>query len=264
MWPVIGVWQDALRPMRRIGHTIEAHETIGSTSDRARTLLEEGDADGVAVVADEQTAGRGRRGRTWLSPPGLNLMVSVALRPKLAAPDAWQLGLAAALAALEACRTIAVVGLKWPNDIVTDEGRKVGGLLIETLASEGRLTGAVVGVGINANWSSASMPPEIAPHATSLADLAGAPLDRVALLRSLLEALETEVAGIEEGRSPLDRYRAACTTLGAMVTVATADGSIRGRAVDLDATGSLIVEAEDGRHTLTSGEVIRVQREVPV
>lgn len=254
--------QEAIRPMRRIGHAVEVHASIGSTNDRARAMLGEFDADGRVVVADEQTAGRGRRGRTWLSPPGLNLMVSVALRPRLDSREAWQLGLAAALAAANACGTVAPVSLKWPNDLLSADGRKVGGLLIETIFAGERMTGAVVGVGINVNWARASMPAEIAAEATSLADMAGAPVDRDALLRSLLEALEVEISAIETGESPLARYRAACTTLGELVTVATPDGSVRGRAIDLDATGALIVESDDGRHVVTSGEVERVRREV--
>lgn len=254
--------QEAIRPMRRIGHAIEAHATIGSTNDRARALLDEADADGRVVVADEQTAGRGRRGRTWLSPPGLNLMASIALRPRLDAREAWQLGLAAALAAAEACGTVAPVSLKWPNDLVSVDGKKVGGLLIETIFSGERMTGAVVGVGVNVNWARAEMPAEIAADAISLADLAGAPVDRVALLRSLLEALEAEVSALENGQSPLARYRAACTTLGELIAVATPDGSVSGRAVDLDATGALVIEADDGRHVVASGDVVQVRREV--
>ena len=254
--------QDSVRPMRRIGHAIEAHATIGSTNDRARALLSEPDADGRVVVADEQTAGRGRRGRSWLSPPGLNLMVSVALRPKLPARQAWQLGLASALAAANACSSVAPVSLKWPNDLVSADGAKVGGLLIETLFSDERLTGAVVGVGLNVNWTRAEMPPEIAADATSLSDLAGAPVDRMALLHGLLESLEVEVSALEAGESPLGRYRAACTTLGEVVTVATPAGSLVGRAVDLDATGALVIEADDGRHVVASGEVVRLRRQV--
>ena len=259
---MIEPWHEAIRPMRRIGHSIEAHATIGSTNDRARTLLDEAGLDGGVVVAEEQTDGRGRRGRTWLSPPGLNLMVSVALRPMLPARDAWQLGLATALATASACRSIAPVDLKWPNDVVAADGAKLAGLLIETMADGERLTGAVLGIGINVNWRRDQMPAEIA-HATSLADLGGVPVDRVVLLRTLLEQLDLEIAFLEAGESPLERYRAACTTLGAMVTVATPAGSVRGRAVDLDATGALVVDADDGRHVVASGEVVRVQREVP-
>ena len=248
--------------MGRIGHAIEAHVSIGSTNERARELLDASEADGLVIVADEQTAGRGRRGRTWLSPPGLNLMVSVALRPRLRAADAWQLGMAASLATLRACREVAPVGLKWPNDLVADDGRKVGGLLVETMASAERLTAAIVGIGVNVNWANAEMPPEIAPDATSLADLSGVEVDRVALLARLLEALDEELAAVESGASPLDRYRAACTTLGAIVTVATPEGSLHGRAVELDGSGALVVETAEGRQVVASGEVLRVRREV--
>ena len=245
--------------MRRIGHTVEAHGSIGSTNDRARALLDAPDGDGRVVVAEEQTAGRGRRGRQWVSPPGLNLLASVAVRPRLAAADAWQLGLAVALAAADACAAAAPVTLKWPNDLVAaSDGRKVGGLLIETVAEGDRLSGAVVGIGINANWLQASMPAELRGTATSLADLGGAPVDRVALLRRLLDALEAEIGAIEAGHSPLERYRARCSTLGRDVSVATADRTITGRAVDLDRAGALVVEADDGRHVIASGDVVRV------
>jgi BirA family biotin operon repressor/biotin-[acetyl-CoA-carboxylase] ligase len=245
--------------MGRIGHAIEAHRSIGSTNDRARDLLTQADGDGRIVVAEEQTAGRGRRGREWLSPPGLNLLVSVALRPRIAAADAWQLGLAAALAAAEACAATAPVTLKWPNDLVGgSSARKVGGLLIETMADGDRLSGAVVGIGINANWRRDDMPVDLRETATSLEDLGPGPVDRIALLGRLLEALETELDAIEAGRSPLDRYRARCSTLGQLVSVATADGTVTGRAVDLDRSGALVVEADDGRHVISSGEVLRV------
>ncbi|MCA1672491.1 MAG: hypothetical protein LC799_09890, partial [Actinobacteria bacterium] len=102
-------WSAAVRARSRIGHTLEVHDSIGSTNDRARELLLEPGGDGSVVLAEVQTAGRGRRGRTWVSPSGLNLTLTVALRPALSAPDAWQLGLAAALATLEACRN-AVAG----------------------------------------------------------------------------------------------------------------------------------------------------------
>jgi BirA family transcriptional regulator, biotin operon repressor / biotin---[acetyl-CoA-carboxylase] ligase len=249
--------------MGRIGRAIEAHASIGSTNDRARALLEAADADGLVVISEEQTAGRGRRGRTWLSPPGVNLMLSIALQPRLAAADAWQLGLAAALAGLAACRAYAAVGLKWPNDLVADDGRKLGGLLVETMADGDRLSGAIVGVGINVNWPRHAMPDEIAAGATSLLDRSTTPIDRIRLLRHLLEAFEEELTRIEAGESPLERYRVACTTLGTLVDVATPDGIVRGRAVDLDATGCLVVDADDGRHVLSTGEVVRVERAVP-
>src|SRR2546429_7510174 len=96
-------WSGAGNRDRRLGRTVEFHASIGSTNDRAWELLRHGD-ESAAVVADLQTAGRGRRGRNWTSPPGVNLMVSVGIRPRIAAADAWQLGAATALAGVGACR----------------------------------------------------------------------------------------------------------------------------------------------------------------
>ncbi len=257
--PPRAAWDGALRPTGRVGHAIEVHELIGSTNDRARELLDEPAADGAVVLAEEQSEGRGRRGRSWLSPAGLNLTLSVALRPRIAPEEAWQLGFAAALAVARACATVAPMRLKWPNDVESVDGRKVGGLLIETMTEGDRLRGAVVGIGLNVNWRHAEMPAEIEARATSLADLSGSTVDRVALLGALLDALSEELDAVEAGRSPIDRYRDACSTLGAFVTVATGDGALHGRATGLDASGALVVEAEDGRHVLAGGEVVRVQ-----
>ena len=253
----------AARPGRRIGHRIEVHAAIGSTNDRARELLAERDGEGVAVVAEQQLAGRGRRGRTWASPPGLNLLVSVGLRPHLAAADAWQLGEAVALAACSACQPLAPVAVKWPNDVVDPDGRKLGGVLVETAVDGERLAEAVIGIGLNVNWRVADMPPEIAASATSIADLAGTSVDRAPLLARLLEALDEEVEALEAGRSPVERYRAACRTLGAAVELDLGDSTLRGTAVDLDATGALVVASGDRLVTVATGEVVRTRPAVP-
>lgn len=260
--PVVAAsnWLSALRPSARIGRTIEHHASIGSTNDRARELLADADADGTVVVADEQVAGRGRRGRSWLSPPGTNLLTSVVLHPALDARDAWQLGLAAGLAAADACAPVAPVRLKWPNDVVDARGRKLGGLLVETVIEGDRLGGAVLGIGINVNWRRDEMPPEIAAAATSLANLHGDRVERPWLLGQLLERLEDEIDALERGRSPLERYRAACATIGSVVVVATPERAIQGRAIDLDETGGLVIEEADGARTaVAAGEVVRVQ-----
>lgn len=252
-------WHRAARPRRRIGRGIEGHTTLGSTNDRARVLLDEPGGEGRAVVTDEQTAGRGRRGRSWVSPPGRNLTMSVAMRPHLAAADGWQLGMAAALAARAACAARATLGLKWPNDLVAQDGAKVGGLLLETTVDGERLTSAVIGIGINVNWPRAEMPPEIAGNATSLAELAGAPIDRVELLAALLDALDDEVVALEAGARPLDRYREACVTIGARVGVETGDELVEGFAAGIDAHGALIVKTVAGSRALTSGEITRLR-----
>lgn len=258
-------WAPAVRARRRLGHSIEVHESIGSTNDRARELLEAGDGDGTVVLAEEQTAGRGRHGRSWVSPSGHNLTLSVGIRPRLAAGDAWQLALATALAALDSCRTAAPdarMMLKWPNDVVSGDGLKVGGLLVETSIAGDRVLDAVLGIGLNVNWRRSAMPSDIVDRTTSLAELVGSELDRVDLLGRLLDALDDEISLIERRRSPLERYRAACATIGQSVSVATADGPIVGHAVDLDAMGSLVLDVEGAAVVLPTGEVSLVREAV--
>lgn len=263
MLPTETDWMLADRPRRRVGRGVESHRSIGSTNDRARELLERPGGEGVAVVAEEQTAGRGRRGRSWQSPPGVNLTLSVAVRPAVAAGAAWTLAAAAGLASRAACGAYAPVALKWPNDVVAADGAKLGGLLLETTVEGDRVSSAVLGIGLNVNWRRAEMPAEIAAGATSLAELAGHPIDRVELLGTLLDELDRELLALEAGASPIDRYRAACATLGTDVTVETATGRVSGHAVDLDDHGALVVDGVAGRIVLASGEIVRLRPQVP-
>jgi len=259
-------WSLAADPARRIGHAIEHHATIGSTNDRARAALLESGTDGLAVVAEHQSAGRGRRGRTWVSPPGANLMISVAFRPRLDPARAGLLGLAAALAVRDACVAAvpgAALGVRWPNDVVTADGLKVAGLLLETTLAEDRLADAVIGAGINVNWPRAEMPDEIAGRATSLADIAGRPVDRVALLRALLGRLDAEVAALESGGSPVERLRLAWVLDGRGVVVEVGEESVEGTAAGIADDGELLLDTPAGRLALSVGEVVAV-RDVPV
>lgn len=261
-------WSVAADPQRRVGHAVEAHAEIGSTNDRARELLREPDGDGVAVVAELQTTGRGRRGRPWESPRGVNLMASVGLRPALDSRAASWLGMAAALAVRDACATFAPgsrVAIRWPNDIVTDDGLKVAGVLVETAIEDGRTTDVVIGMGINVNWRRAVMPPDIGARATSLADLNGVGVNRVALLSTLLDRLEGEIGALKAGVSPVDRFRQVSALDGRAVEVAVGDERIAGTAAGIADDGSLLLDAPAGRVALTAGEVVSVRdvAEVP-
>lgn len=259
-------WARAADPARRIGHAVEFHPEIGSTNDRARAALAEPGGEGLAVVADLQTAGRGRRGRTWLSPAGVNLMVSLAVRPHMRSELSSLLGLSVALALREACSSVAPsVGLaiRWPNDLVDRGGRKVAGILIETVLAEGRLVEAVIGMGINANWSRDDMPPEIAAQATSLRELTGGPIERQTLLSQLLEALDLEIRALERGESPIARARAASWLDGREVEVDIGEQSVSGRVAGLGDDGSLLIDARAGRVALAMGEVVRVNDRSP-
>lgn len=253
-------WTDLARPDGRIGRRIEAHLRLGSTNDRARELLAGGEA-GVVVLAEEQTAGRGRHGRSWVSPPGRNLTLSVGLRPRLAPERAGLLALAMALAARDACATAVPCLLKWPNDVESPSGGKLGGLLIETVIAGERLDAAIVGIGLNVNWRRAEMPPGIRDRATSLADEAGHDIDRAGVLRALVTAMDVRLEALEAGASPVDEYRAACATLGAEVVVETGPGRrVAGRATDVDEHGGLLIDTGSGTTSVTSGEVVRVGR----
>jgi BirA family biotin operon repressor/biotin-[acetyl-CoA-carboxylase] ligase len=256
-------WSRASDPERRIGHAVEFHAEIPSTNDRARAALHEPGGEGLAVVADLQSAGRGRRGRSWISPAGANLLVSVALRPAIAPRLAGLLGVAAALAVRDACASFAPdagLAIRWPNDVVDRNGRKVAGLLVETALESGELAEAVLGIGINVNWQSADMPSEIGEGATSLLALVGAPVDRVDLLRRLLGALDHEVRALERGDTPLERLRAISWLDGRTVEVDTGAETIMGRVAGIADDGSLLLDAEVGRLALSVGEVARVLR----
>lgn len=255
-------WMRAADVTRRVGRDVEYHAEIGSTNDRARELLAGGAADGIAVVADLQTAGRGRRGRSWVSPPGRNVMVSVGLRPRLEAGQAGLLGIAAALAVRDAAAAVVrwtELLVRWPNDVVTADGAKLAGLLVETAIEDGRLTEAVIGMGVNVNWRRAEMPAEIAERATSLADLAGGDLDRVSFCYRLLDDLDAQVAALERGESPVERLRAVSALDGRPVTIDLGEERLEGVAAGVAADGSLLLDAPDGRVALASGEVVAVR-----
>jgi BirA family transcriptional regulator, biotin operon repressor / biotin---[acetyl-CoA-carboxylase] ligase len=259
-------WSGAADPARRVGHVVEFHAEIGSTNDRARAALREPGGEGLAVVADLQTAGRGRRGRSWESPAGVNLTVSVGVRPILDPSQAGLLGIAAALATRDACAAMAgdpTLAIRWPNDVVTGRGDKVAGLLVETAVEAGRLVEAVIGIGINVNWRRSAMPPEIAARATSLAELAGRELDRTALLALLLDALDAELAALERGASPIDRFRSVSALDGRRVVVELGDEQLKGLAAAVGDDGALLLDTDEGRVALTIGEVISVRDATP-
>lgn len=243
---------------------VEHHERIGSTNDRARALLREPDGAGTLVVADEQLAGRGRRGRSWASPPGRNLYLSLGIRPRLAAADAWQLAFGAALAVRDACAPITELGVKWPNDLVAADGAKVAGLLIETSVDGERLVDAIIGIGINVNWLRSEMPAELRSRATSLAELAGGPVDRTALQERLAAALAVEIARLEAGERPVEPYRAASWLTGRDVVVETGDETVDGVVRGIGEEGALLLEAAAGLREIGHGEVVRVRSQAPV
>ncbi len=240
---------------RIIGRYIRWHEVLPSTSDLAMSLAEIQVPEGTIVVAEEQTAGRGRLGRPWASPRG-GVWLSVILRPGLPPPRAPLVGLAAAVAAARAIRTTTglLARVKWPNDVLVD-GRKVVGILLD--AGPGA-EWVVVGVGINANVPRSALPADAQSPAASLQDLLGGPVDRGVLVRALLRELERGYEELRAGgaASALRRWREMADTLGRIVRVETPAGAIEGMALDVDDAGALLVRRRDGEvHRVIAGDV---------
>lgn len=241
---------------RELGASLHAFDSVGSTNEVARELAEDGAEHGTLVVAEEQSQGRGRRGRTWVSPPGSNLYFSLVLRPPLPCERVHELTLLAAVALAEVLREAAfAVTIKWPNDLEIG-GRKVGGILAE-LASQGdRVRFVILGVGLNVNLF--PLPPELSAFATSLRAERGEPLPRAFLLAALLASLEAWIDrhlafGFEPVRA---RWRELSSTLGRAVRIEDGPNSQSGLAIDLEVDGALIVEDAAGvRHRVVSGDV---------
>jgi BirA family biotin operon repressor/biotin-[acetyl-CoA-carboxylase] ligase len=236
---------------RSVGRVLEALPRVDSTNVRARQLGLAGAPDGTVVVAEEQTAGRGRNGRTFLSPLG-GVYLSVLLRPRVAPGHALRLTLVAAVAVCEALEAVAGVRprIKWPNDILLPEG-KVCGILLEMVAREDCVDFVVLGCGLNVARAPAL------PGAASLWSV-GATVGRGAVARAVLDALDAAYAAFLAGEWPalLGRWRSRCATLGAEVAVSGMDTRVlRGRAVDVTEDGALVVVAADGRHTILAGDV---------
>jgi len=254
--------------------------------------------DGYAVVADYQTDGRGRLGRSWVAPPGTSVLCSILLRADLGPEQLHLAAWAVALAAVRACRaaTGAELALKWPNDLIAGTagrsgapeplggrpgaGRKVAGILSEVLAP--RPTddagnpagpgpwGIVVGIGINVNWPAGWPPVEatdpelasIAAAATSLNRLAGREIDRDELVAGLLQAtgsLSAMLSGPEGRRTIASRYRRCCATIGREVRVQLGDEIVTGRALDVDDAGCLLVSGAACIRAVSAGDVVHLR-----
>jgi len=228
---------------------------VDSTQAVAFALAADGAADGTVVVAESQAAGRGRRGRAWVDEPGASLLASIVLRPRLEPARLPGLSLAAGVAVAEALTRTAGLAprLKWPNDVLVD-GRKIGGILLESRlggATAGQVT-AVLGIGLNLGQR--LFPADLAPRATSVWLATGRLVDREVLLTALLDALADWRRRLESrGFAPVRaRWRELADTLGRTVTV---DG-VTGVAVDIDVDGALLVhDAEGRRHRLVVGDV---------
>ena len=242
------------------GETVVCLDTVDSTNKYLRELAFSGAPDGQVVIADQQTAGRGRLGRTFVSPEGRGIYLSMLLRPQGGPADTASITAWTAVAVREAIAAACGItpGIKWVNDLVLGN-RKVCGILTElSLESEtGRIQHIITGIGVNVNHTEADFPPELHPVATSLFMESGVRQNRAALAAQMILALDRMRAAWPQGRQAyLSAYRQANVTVGRQVQVITADGAREAFAQGINADFSLSVRYPDGKcASLTSGEV---------
>jgi BirA family biotin operon repressor/biotin-[acetyl-CoA-carboxylase] ligase len=232
-----------------LGQHLHIHRELPSTNTEAIALAQSGAPHGTVVVADRQTAGRGRQGRAWFSPPEVNLYCSVIIRPTVLRIShaewlSW-IPLVSALAAAEAVRTTAGIRLtlKWPNDLLCRE-RKVGGLLCENGTDHGKRDFVIVGIGLNVNLPPEALPEELTGLAGSLIEETHQPLDRNGLLSQFLTDLEPvlDELATRGARRLAHGYARACSTIGTRVRIKWSDSSeLVGSAEGLGSDGALLV-----------------------
>jgi BirA family biotin operon repressor/biotin-[acetyl-CoA-carboxylase] ligase len=239
---------------RFTGQRVLYYPRLTSTMEAARREAKRSTPEGTAVIADEQTAGRGRLGRAWLTPRG-SIALSLVLYPRLV--ELPSLIMLASLAVVHSLR--AVTGLKsqvkWPNDVQIN-GRKVCGILIEADVRQDKVNYAVIGIGMNVNLRLGDFPPEIQSLATSLSQELGREIPRLSVIRSLLVEIEKLYLTLRAGGSLYEEWRDNLVTLGQRVRVKSAEDIYEGVAESVDRDGSLLLRGAHGQLTrIIAGDV---------
>ncbi len=247
----------------RLGKRIHYFSEIDSTNLFAFRRAQQGGEEGETVIAESQTQGKGRMGRSWFSPPCLNLYLSVILRPKLAPVHAPQITLMSAVALAETIQSFLASppSIKWPNDIMV-HGKKLAGILTESSCEPGRLHFVVVGIGVNLNLPSELLPESIRDRATSLLILTERPVDRTAFAWQLIQDLDRCYGELEGRGFPwiARRWESFFELRGKRVKVEMADQSLSGTARGIDGDGALILERDGGAlQRIVAGDVIPLE-----
>ena len=231
---------------RFVGKPLHFFDSIDSTNTYALQLAGEGAPEGTVVIADAQSGGKGRLGRTWVSPAGVNLYCSTILRPAISAGKAPQVNLVAGVAVADTITEVCRIAprIKWPNDVLV-QGKKVCGILAEMQTRGEALQAIVVGIGVNINAQLEAFPEDLREKASSLGLVTGQLVDRAVFTASLLTHLEQlYVLWLQEGfatlRTVWERY--AADLIGRQITVAAPEGTIRGEVLGLDDDGALLVQ----------------------
>jgi BirA family transcriptional regulator, biotin operon repressor / biotin---[acetyl-CoA-carboxylase] ligase len=247
----------------RIGTKFHYFPELDSTNSSARRLAEQGAGAGEIVLAEQQTQGRGRLGRNWISPPYLNLYLSVVLRPTLPPAHAPQITLMAAVALADTIASFLPFppAIKWPNDIIVG-GKKAAGILTESSCQFDRIEFVILGMGINLNFPENLMPEAIRHRATSLLIATGYPVRRELFLERLIQDLDRCYGTLEErGFGAIaPRWEARFGLKERRVRIDMTDGVIFGTARGIDRDGALIVESGDGElRRVLAGDVIPIE-----
>ncbi len=239
-----------------VGQQVVCLDSVSSTNDAAKRQAREGAPEGTLVVAEEQTAGRGRQGRRWIAPAGSSLLTSLVFRPSFPPAGLPHLLMASGLAVAQAIEgsTGLQVRLKWPNDILLG-GKKAGGILIESGLTGETIDYAVVGIGLNVNLDVAQVP-EIVASATSLSQELGRRIPRLKVLHSLLHAMEREYLLLSSGESPHGRWVARLDQLDQELKISTPWGKESGLLERVGEDGTLFLRRADGTEApITVGDV---------
>lgn len=241
----------------RIGKNIIYRQRVDSTNNLAKRIAIN-EQDGTVVIAEEQTYGRGRMGRTWLSPAGVGIWMSIILKPELSPARIYQVTQAAAVAVARSITKFCNVkaGIKWPNDIIVN-GKKVCGILTEMNAEQDRVNFLVIGIGVNVNTAEDDIPDDLKAKATSLRQELGSMVSRKGLVINMLEQLDDVYSiFINQGfKGIIDECKSLSVTLGREVIVTQAGHELTGSAVDIGYDGKLKVETADGMVEIISGDV---------
>lgn len=237
-------------------------DEVGSTNAVAKQHVLDGEGEGLVVVADNQTEGRGRYDRVWVSPKG-SLYLSVVLEPRVNESLSPLLGLLMGCASATAIMKLGVVPvrLKWPNDILVGK-RKIGGILSELVMENEHVKGVVLGVGINQNVTRDDFPAEIRNRMTTVYEEICANTSREHLASRIVGEIDRRLITIQTTQSfapMLIEYNGLCDTLGKNVRVDQGTDIIEGKATDIDENGSLIVMTEKGKEVVTLGDVIHLE-----
>lgn len=244
---------------RSLGQEIRHFQKISTTNDMAKDLAIQGQAEGLLVIAEEQTVGKGRLGRQWVSPQGKGLWFSLLLRPLINPQEAPKLTVLAAVAVAQSIRKITGLPaqIKWPNDVLV-EGKKVCGILTEMNAEMDRVNYIVVGIGINVNQTKEDFPIELTEIATSVAMAWGQTVKRIDLLTEILQNLDNLYYRFLQGDygEAWEVWRQLSCTIGKNVMISGPNWQVKGLAVDIDQDGALEVVLPTGeRKRFLSGEV---------